>query len=139
MGIDPQVPLTHRNKGRDVLDPIGVQVLQLDLIVVQQAPKERVGRNYEFVLVEGHEGDNIAVRRRWHNLRARHKPLRRIGPPTEKTTLDEALHVRMGNIGAVPQIHGGWRQLWRSKGGCGEVEATYLGLRRRVSKHDRSE
>ena len=34
VGLDPQVPLAHRDEGRDVLDPVGVQVLQLDLIVV---------------------------------------------------------------------------------------------------------
>ena len=38
-----------------MLDPIRVQVLQLDLIVVQQTPKERVGRNHESMLVEGRE------------------------------------------------------------------------------------
>ena len=27
VGLDPQVPLAHRDEGRDVLDPIGVQVL----------------------------------------------------------------------------------------------------------------
>ena len=35
VGLDPQVPLAHRDEGHDVLDPVGVQVLQLDLIVVQ--------------------------------------------------------------------------------------------------------
>jgi len=35
VGLDPQVPLAHRDEGHDVLDPIGVQVLQLDLIMVQ--------------------------------------------------------------------------------------------------------
>ena len=35
VGLDPQVPLAHRDEDRDVLDPIGVQVLQLDLIMVQ--------------------------------------------------------------------------------------------------------
>ena len=76
--------------------------MQLDLIVVQQTPEERVGRNRESALVEGHEGDDIAVGRPWRILTAGHKPLRRIGPPAKKTTLDKALHVRMGNIGAVP-------------------------------------
>ena len=35
VGLDPQVPLAHHDEGCDVLDPVGVQVLQLDLIVVQ--------------------------------------------------------------------------------------------------------
>ena len=43
VGLDPQVPLAHRDEGRDVLDLVGVQVLQLDLIVVQQTLEERVG------------------------------------------------------------------------------------------------
>ena len=72
-----------------MLVPIGVQVLQLDLIVVQQTLEERVGRNHESALVEGHEGGDIAVKRRRRILMAGHKPLRRIGPHVEKTTLDE--------------------------------------------------
>ena len=61
-----------------------------------------MGRNRESALVEGREGDNIAVRWRRRILTAGHKPLCHIGRPTEKTTLDEALHARMGNIGAIP-------------------------------------
>ena len=85
-----------------MLDPIGLQVMQLNLIVVQQTLKEWVERNHESALMEGRKGDDVAVGRRQWILTTRHKPLHRIGPPTEKTTLDEALHVRMGNIRAVP-------------------------------------
>ena len=88
--------------------------------------------------MEGRKGDDIAVEWRRHILTAGHKPLCHIGPPVEKTTLDEALHVRMGNIGVVPRIHGGWRWLWRSKGDGGEAKAIDLGLQRRISEHDRS-
>jgi len=84
------------------MDPIGVQVLQLDLIVVQQTLEERVGRNHESVLVEGHEGDDIAIGRRQCILTVGHKPLHHIGPPMEETMLDKALQARMGNIGVVP-------------------------------------
>ena len=113
-----------------MLDPVGVQVLQLDLIVVQQTLEERVGRNRESALMEGREGDDVAIGRRQRILTAGHKPLRRIGPPVEKTTLDEALHVHIGNVGAMPRIHGGWRWLRRSEGDGGGAEATDLGLRR---------
>ena len=106
--------------------------------MVQQTLEEHVGRNHESTLVEGREGDDIAIERRRRILTIGHKPLHRIGPPTEKTTLDKALHVRMGNIRAVPQIYGGWRWLRRSKGGGGEAETIDLGLRRWISKHDRS-
>ena len=75
-----------------MLDPIGVQVLQLNLIVVQQTSEEWVGSNHESALMEGRKGDDVAVGRRRCILTAGHKPLRRIGPPTEKTMLDEALH-----------------------------------------------
>ena len=47
VGLNPQIPLVHRDEGRDVLDPVGLQVLQIDLIVVQQTPEEWVGRNRE--------------------------------------------------------------------------------------------
>ena len=40
--LDPQVPLAHRDEGRDVLDPVGVEVLQLNLVVVQQPQEERM-------------------------------------------------------------------------------------------------
>ena len=122
-----------------MLDPIRVQVLQLDLIEVQQTTKELVGRNHESVLMEGRKGDDVAIGRCRCILMAGHKPLRHIGPPAEKTTLDKALHACMGNIGVVPRIHGGWRRLRRSKGGGGEAKATYLGLQQRISKHGRSE
>ena len=111
-----------------MLDPIGVKVLQLDLIVVKQSLEERAGRNRQSVPVEGREGDDVAVERHRRILMAGHKPLYRIGPPMKKTTLDEAFHACMGNIGAVPLIHGGWRRLRRSKGGGGEAEAKDLGL-----------
>ena len=85
-----------------MLDPIRVQVLQLNLIVVQQTSEELVGRNRESTLVEGHKGDDVAIGWRRRILMAGHKPLHRIGPPTKKTMLDEALHACMGNIEAVP-------------------------------------
>ena len=98
-----------------------------------------MGRNRKSTLMEECGGDDVAVERRRCILTAGHEPLGRIGPPMEKTTLDEALHPRMGNIGAVPRIHRGWRWLPRSKGGDGEAEAIDLGLRRWISKHGRSE
>ena len=116
-GSNPQVPLAHRDEGHNVLDPVGVQVLQLDLIVVQQTLEEWVGRNCESTLVEEREGDDVAIGWCRRILMAVHKPLRRIGPPMEKTTLDEALHARMGNIGVV-------HEPMEDGGGCGEAKAT---------------
>ena len=59
--------------------------------MVQKTLEERVRRNRESVLMGGREGDNVAVGRRRRILMAGHKPLRHVGPPTEKTTLNEAL------------------------------------------------
>ena len=102
MGFDPQVSLTQRDEGHGVLDPIEVQMLQLNLVVVQQSPEERMGRNRESALVEGHEGHDISIEQRRGILAIRHEPLHRIGPPTEKTALYEALHACVGDIRVVP-------------------------------------
>jgi hypothetical protein len=34
VGLDPYIPLAQRDECRDVLNPIGIQVLQLNLVVV---------------------------------------------------------------------------------------------------------
>ena len=85
-----------------MLDPVGIQVLQLDLVVVQQSSKEWVGRNRESTLMEGREGHDVVVGQRRYLLMTEHEPLHHLGSPTEKTTLDEAIHVRVGDIGAIP-------------------------------------
>ena len=96
--------------------------------MVQQTLEEWVRRNHESTLMEEREGDDVATGRCRRILMTGYKPLRCIGPPVEKTMLDEALHARMGNIGAVPRIHRGWGRLQRSKGGGREAKATDLGL-----------
>jgi len=77
-------------------------VLQIDLVVVQQSPEEWVGRNRESTLVEGREGHDVAIGRRWRLLTTGHKPLHRLSSPTKKTALDEALHARVDDVGAIP-------------------------------------
>ena len=84
-----------------MLDPVGVQVLQLDLIVVQQTSEEWVGRNHESTLMEEREGDDVAIGWCRHIIATGHEPLHHIGPPAKKTTLDEALHVHVGDIGVI--------------------------------------
>ena len=58
------------------------------------------------MLVKEREGDDVAIGWRQCLLVAGHKPLHHIGPPKEKTMLDEALHACIGNIGVMPRIHG---------------------------------
>ena len=124
-----------------MLDRVGIQVLQLDLVMVQQPLEERVGRNHEPALMEGHEGHDVAVGRCRHLLTTGHEPLHRLSSPTEKTTLDEAIHARVGDVGAIPRLHG--KQGWKNKNfaggrrartrnpgtGGGEAEKTRLRLR----------
>ena len=100
--LDPQVPLTHRNEGHDVLDLIRVEVLQLDLVVVQQPPKEWMRGDCEPALMEGCKGDDVTVGWHCHILVPGNLELHRVGPPTKKTTLDEALHACVGDVGAIP-------------------------------------
>ena len=85
-----------------MLDPVGIQVLQLDLVVVQQPLEEWLGRNHESTLMEGREGHDVAIGRRRRILATGHEPLRHVGPPTEKTALDEGLYARVGDVKAIP-------------------------------------
>jgi hypothetical protein len=52
--------------------------------------------------MEEHEGHDIAVRLHWRLLVSEHEPLHRLDHRMEKTMLDDALHVCVGNVGAVP-------------------------------------
>ena len=90
-------------------------MLQLDLVVVQQSSKERMGRNCESMLVEGREGHDVAIRRRQRILMTGHEPLHCVGPPTEKTMLNEALHARVGDVISMEGARAFW-WLWRSEG-----------------------
>ena len=56
----------------------------------------------EPALVEGREGDDVTIGRHRHLLMAGNQPLHRVSPPTKKTTLDEARHACVGDVGAVP-------------------------------------
>ena len=103
-----------------MLDPIGVEVLQLNLVVVQQPLEERMRRDCEPALVEGCEGDDVTIGRHRHILVAKNQPLHRVDPPMKKTTLNEALHACVGDIRAVPCLYGKRRQ--RSKDFLAAVE-----------------
>ena len=63
-GRDTEEALTQGDEGGDVLNPVGIQMLQLDLVVVQQPAEEVVSGHPEAPLVELEEGDNIAWRGR---------------------------------------------------------------------------
>jgi len=105
VGPNPQEPLTQGDECRDVLDPIGSQVLQLHVVVMQQPPKELVGGGDESPLVEVSEGHNIAFGRRRHVLIAGQPPLLSGSPRAKKAVANKALQALEGDIGSAPWLH----------------------------------
>ena len=97
-------------------------------------------RDYKPMLVEGREGDDVTVGRPQHLLMARNQPLHRVSPLAKKTALDEALHACVGDVRAVPRLHGKAKTKERGLFGDGrEAKATDLGCWRRTSRGNRSE
>ena len=82
-----------------------------------------MGRNRESALMEGREGHDVAIGRRRRLLTTRHEPLHRLDSPTKKITLDEALHVRVGDVRAIPRLHGRQGQKNESYAGGGRAKA----------------
>ena len=105
VGTNPQEPLTQGDERRNVLDSIGITVLQLHLIVMQQPLKELVGRGGESPLVEVSEGHNIAFGRRQRILIVGQLPLLSGGPCTKKAAVNEALQELEGDIRSTPRLH----------------------------------
>ena len=46
-----------------MLNSVGIQMLQLQPVVVQQPSEESVGRSHEPTVMDGDEGDNVAIGR----------------------------------------------------------------------------
>ena len=88
-----------------MLDLVGVEMLQLNLIVVQQPQEEYVGRGCEPTLMEVGKRHYVAVRRLWQILLAGQQPLLGQGPCAKKPTTDEALHALEGDVRMAPRIH----------------------------------
>ena len=91
MGTNPQEPLTKGDERRNMLDPIGIKVLQLHLVVIQQPLKELMSRYTESSLMEESKGHDISFGRRWLVLIARQQPLPDGGQLAKEVTADEAL------------------------------------------------
>jgi hypothetical protein len=71
VGFDPQVSLAQHDESHDVLDPVRVEVLQLDQVVVKKPLEERMRGYRKPALVEVHEGHDVTIARCRHLLRAR--------------------------------------------------------------------
>ena len=93
-----------------------------------------MGRNHESTLVEGHEGHDVAIRRHQHLLTTRHESLHHVGHPAEKAALDKALHACMGDVGAIPRLHGRQVRGKESFTDVGRARAKDLKRRRRRSR-----
>ena len=90
-----------------MLDCIGIKVLQLYLVVVQQSLKELMGGGGKSSLMEVSEGHDIAIGRQRRVLITGQPPLLGGGPRAKKTMANEALQALEGDIRAAPWLH--WR------------------------------
>src|ERR1041385_2732205 len=68
MGVNPQEGLTKSDETRNVQNPVGSQVMQLEPIGVQQAPNERMQRKSKPVVEESLEAYPLIRRRRRNRL-----------------------------------------------------------------------
>jgi hypothetical protein len=96
-------------KGRDVLDLVRVQVMQLDLIMAEEPDKERVQRKCVASLMEVSERDHIPKRRRRELLGTRKDPV----VVTQEPPPDEGVDPRLVHLGSIPVRHRCRRKRWR--------------------------
>jgi hypothetical protein len=61
-----------------------------------------MGGDHKPMLVEVHEGDDVAIRRQRRLLIARQNPLHGCGPHAEKTMSDETLHALVQDLKTIP-------------------------------------
>ena len=88
-----------------MLNPIGIKMLQLHLVVIQQPLKKHMGRDDESPLMEESEGHNIPLGRQWLVLITRKQPLHEGGQRAKEAVVDEALQALRGNVGSTPWLH----------------------------------
>ena len=89
-----------------VLNPIGIQMLPLHLVVVQQPPEERMGGCREASLVEVHEQDDVPRRRLRLRFAGGDDPLLRCGERAQESFGHKAIHASGGHVRALPERHG---------------------------------
>jgi hypothetical protein len=85
-----------------MLNPIRIQMLQLNLIVMEEPQEEAMGGCRKLTIVEVRKRHHIAVGRRREVMAVGHYPLMRGGPCAKKTAIDDALHARVAAIRATP-------------------------------------
>ena len=91
VGTDPQESLAHGDERCHMLNPVGIKVLKLDLVVIKQSPKKSMDGGGEPTLMEVRERDNIVIGRRRHILLVGQPPPLGGSPCVEKPAMDKAL------------------------------------------------
>jgi hypothetical protein len=105
MGLDPQITFTQHDEDGDVLNPIGIQVMQLDLVVMEEQEEETMRRHCETTLMEVHERHHVPGG--WHQelMITGQLPLMHVDPRLKEATLNKVLHARELALRAVPQSY----------------------------------
>jgi hypothetical protein len=104
--VDPQKTLANRREDGRLRDRVGVEIMQLHPVVVQERPHEVARWHSEPPLMEGDETDHIPRRRSRVRLARGGHPLwlRPIGEGTEQTIGNEGLQILHSNGGERPRV-----------------------------------
>jgi hypothetical protein len=104
--VDPQKTLANRREDGYLRDRVGVEVMQLHPVVVQERPHEAARWHSKPPLMEGDETDHIPRRRSRVSLARGSHPLqlRPTGEGTEQTIGNEGLQILHNNDGERPRV-----------------------------------
>jgi hypothetical protein len=110
--VNPQKPLANRHENGRLRNGVGVEVMQLHAIVVQERPHEAARRHSKPPLMEGDETYHVPWRRSRVGLAPGGHPLRLrpAGERMEQTVENEGLQLLHNNGGERPRV------AWRNDG-----------------------
>jgi predicted nuclease with RNAse H fold len=105
VNFDPQKTLTNRREDGRLRNGVGVEVVELHPVVVQERPHKAARWHSEPPLMEGDEANHVP-RRRGRDGLARGHPLqlRPTGEGTEQTIGDEGLQILRDDGGGGPRV-----------------------------------
>jgi hypothetical protein len=106
VGVNPQKTLANRCEDGRLRNGVGIEVVQLHPVVVQERPHETACWHSKPPLMEGDETNHIPRRRSRDSLVRRDHPLRlRVtGEGTEQTIGDEGLQIVHCDSGERPRV-----------------------------------
>jgi hypothetical protein len=104
--VNPQKTLANRREDGHLRDRVGVEVMQLHFVVVQERPHEAAHWHFEPPLMEGDETEHIPRQRSRVSLARGGHPLRLqpIGEGTEQTIGNEGLQILHSDGGERPWV-----------------------------------